>query len=101
MSARTLLASLLTLSLLAACGRVPLTATPSPLPEPTATSTSPAPTPYAAPLVLRVWVTPRFDPASDSLLQARLDAFAAAHAELKIEVRVKDEASLLESLPIW
>jgi ABC-type glycerol-3-phosphate transport system substrate-binding protein len=100
MSARTLLASLLTLSLLAACGRVPLTATPSPLPEPTATSTSPAPTPYAAPLVLRVWVTPRFDPASDSLLQARLDAFAAAHAELKIEVRVKDEASLLESLQL-
>jgi ABC-type glycerol-3-phosphate transport system substrate-binding protein len=98
MTTRNLLASLLTLSLLAACGGVPLTATSSPLPEPTATSTSPAPTPHFTPLVLRVWVTPRFNPASDSLLQARLDAFTAAHAELKIEVRVKDEASLLESL---
>jgi ABC-type glycerol-3-phosphate transport system substrate-binding protein len=43
-------------------------------------------------------VTPRFDPASDALLQARLDAFVAAHDGLQIEVRVKDEASLLESL---
>jgi ABC-type glycerol-3-phosphate transport system substrate-binding protein len=98
MTTRTLFASLLTLSLLAACGRVPLAATPSSLPEPTATTTSPAPTPRAVPLVLRVWVTPRFDPAADSLFQARLDAFAANHAGLKIEVRVKDEASLLESL---
>lgn len=98
MISRLLLASLLTLSLLAACGRVPLAATPSPLPEPTATATSPAQTPHAAPLVLRVWVTPRFDPASDPLLQARLEAFAATHAGLKIEVRVKDESSLLESL---
>ena len=98
MFSRHLLASLLTLSLLAACGRVPLAATPSPLPEPTATSTSPAPTQHLAPFVLRVWVTPRFDPASDSLLQARLDAFAADHAGLEIEVRVKDESSLLESL---
>ena len=98
MSLRLLLASFLTLGLLAACGRVPLTATPSPLPEPTATSNSPAPTQHLAPFVLRVWVTPRFDPASDSLLQARLDAFVAAHDGLKIEVRVKDEASLLESL---
>jgi len=95
---RLLLASLLTLGLLAACGRVPAPATSSPLPEPSATATSPAPTPHAAPLVLRVWVTPRFDPASDSLLQARLDAFTADHAGLKIEVRVKDESSLLESL---
>ena len=96
MLSRHLLASFLTLSLLAACGRVPLAATPSPLPEPTATS--PAPTQHLAPFVLRVWVTPRFDPASDALLQARLDAFAADHAGLEIEVRVKDEASLLESL---
>lgn len=98
MSARTLLAFLLTLSLLAACGRVPVPATPSPLPEPTATATSSAPTQHLAPFVLRVWVTPRFNPASDALLQARLDAFVAAHDGLQIEVRVKDEASLLESL---
>jgi hypothetical protein len=77
MATRTLLASLLTLSLLAACGRVPLAATPSPLPEPIATATFPAPTLHAASFVLRVWVTPRFDPAADSLFQARLDAFAA------------------------
>lgn len=98
MSHRLLLASFLTLVLLAACGRVPLAATPSPLPESTATSTSPAPTQHLAPFVLRVWVTPRFDPASDELLQTRLDAFVAAHEGLQIEVRVKDEASLLESL---
>ena len=98
MSLRLLLASLLTLGLLAACGRVPAPATSSPLPEPTVTPTSPAPTQHVAPIVLRVWVTSRFDPASDSRLQARLDAFAADHAGLKIEVRVKDESSLLESL---
>jgi ABC-type glycerol-3-phosphate transport system substrate-binding protein len=45
-------------------------------------------------------VTPRFDPASDSLLQARLDAFVANHAGLKIEVRVKDESNLLETLEL-
>jgi ABC-type glycerol-3-phosphate transport system substrate-binding protein len=100
MSYRLLLASFLTLGLLAACGRAPLTATPSPLPPSTATPIAPAPTQRAAPFVLRVWVTPRFDPASDALLQARLDAFAAAHAGLKIEVRVKGEASLVESLQL-
>ena len=100
MSLRLLLASLLTLGLLAACGRVPAPATSSPLPEPTVTPTSPAPTQHVAPIVLRVWVTSRFDPASDSRLQARLDAFAATHAGLKIEVRVKDESSLLESLEL-
>jgi ABC-type glycerol-3-phosphate transport system substrate-binding protein len=98
MCARRLLASFLTLGLLAACGRVDLPATSSPPPVSTATATLSAPTPHTAPLVLRVWVTPRFDPASDPLLQARLDAFTAAHAGLKIEVRVKDEASLLTTL---
>ena len=104
MFSRLLLASLLTLGLLAACGRVPAPATSSPRPEPSATSASPTPThaqeQRAAPLILRVWVTPRFDPASDSVLQARLDAFTANHAGLKIEVRVKNESSLLESLEL-
>jgi ABC-type glycerol-3-phosphate transport system substrate-binding protein len=60
--------------------------------------TSPVPTQYTDLLTVRIWVTPRFDPAKDSVLQARLDAFSADHAGLKIEVRVKEEASLLESL---
>lgn len=98
MPTHTLFASFLTLGLLAACGSVPVPATPSPLPEQTATSISSAPPQHAAPFVLRIWVTPRFDPTSDVLLQTRLDAFAAGHEGLKIEVRVKDEASLLESL---
>ena len=97
---RQILASFLTLGLLAACGRVPLTANPSPLPESTATSTPPAPTQHLASFVLRVWVTPRFDPARDPLLQARLDLFLANHTGLEIEVRVKEESSLLESLEL-
>jgi ABC-type glycerol-3-phosphate transport system substrate-binding protein len=64
---------------------------------PTAEATAPA----NAPLVLRVWLPPRFDPASDALMQARLDSFAAAHPGLKLDIRVKEESGatgLLESL---
>ena len=99
---RLLLASLLTLGLLAACGATDsaLGAIPPTL-VPTATSTSqpPAPTAYVpSPPILRVWVPARFDPKHDPLLQARLDAFSSAHAGWTIEVRVKEEADLLESL---
>ncbi len=101
MSLRSLLASFLTLSLLAACGRVDLAPSATPLSvEPTATKIFSTPTSAAheTPLVLRVWVSPRFDPASNSKLQARLDAFTAGHSGLEIEVRVKDESRLVESL---
>lgn len=101
MFARNLFVFLLSFGLLAACGQVPFSvAVSSPLPEPTVTATLPAPTPYAMPLVLRVWVPPRFDPATNPLLQARLDAFIADHVGLKIEVRARDEASLLETLDL-
>ena len=73
-------------------------ASATPLPAPTASATAPAPTQNAGLGDLRIWVTPRFDPANDPLLQARLDAFAAEHAGISIEVRVKEEASLIESL---
>lgn len=95
----TLFVLFLSFGLLTACGHVsPPAATSSPLPEQTVIGTLPAPTPYTAPLVLRLWVPPRFDPAIHPLLQARLDAFTANHVGLRIEVRVKDEASLLETL---
>lgn len=100
MSLRSLLASFLTLGLLAACGRVFPAATSSPLPAVAATETPVpfTPTPRAAPIVLRVWVPPRFDPAFDAQFQARLDAFVDARPGLKIDVRVKEESALLESM---
>lgn len=95
---KTLLVSLLALNLLASCEPISLTATPAPPAEPTLTPTLPAPTQSSAPFVLRVWVTPRFDPAASPEFQARLEAFATNNARLTIEVRVKDEADLLEAL---
>jgi ABC-type glycerol-3-phosphate transport system substrate-binding protein len=101
---RLLLASLLTLGLLAACAGVDLTPAATPLPAvPTATALFPTltPTVHVSPIVLRVWVPSRFDPQKDTLLQARLDSFLESHPGLKIDVRVKEEtgaASLLESL---
>jgi len=73
----------------------------TPLPESTLTSTeTPVPTleitepKSEGPIILKVWVPPQFDPASDSpagkLFQARLDEFAARRSNVNIEVRIKD-----------
>ncbi len=97
---RKLLTYILVTFILAACGTVPPTTSPTPRPAPTASATSPAPTRVADLQGLRIWVTPRFDPAVDPLLQARLDAFAEKHAGLEIEVRVKQETSLIDALQL-
>ena len=84
---------------LAACGPTPTpaapTATAAPIVPPTLTA-SPGPTATPSPLVLRVWLPPAFapDPQSEAgaLLQARLEAFEADHPEVRVEIRLKDEA---------
>lgn len=102
------LLGLLLLAALTACSTLPPSATPAPAP---ATETQPPPAPSTAtqPAVhsLRIWLPPQFDPSADtpaaSLLKARLDAFAAAHAGLTLEVRIKgskDQVSLLEALSL-
>jgi multiple sugar transport system substrate-binding protein len=67
-------------------------------------ATEPVGTP-SGPVILRIWLPPQFDPASDTpagiLLQSRLDQFTAAHPEVKIEVRLKaveGPGGLLEAL---
>ena len=97
---RNLLLCFLIFISLTSCGVVPPTDSPTPTPAPTASATAAAPTQNVAPRSLRIWVTPRFDPATNALLQARLDVFAQKHTGLKIEVRVKEEASLVESLQL-
>ena len=93
---------------LAACSPAPTpqppTTTAAPVVPPTLTP-EPGPTATPSPLVLRVWVAPAFapDPQSEAggLLQARLEAFEAAHPNVKVEIRLKDEAGpagLLENL---
>lgn len=68
-------------------------------PDPVQTATP------GAPLILRLWVPPQFDPASDTpagkLLQERLDEFALRRPDVQIEVRVKGlegAGGLFESL---
>ncbi|HEX6270661.1 MAG TPA: extracellular solute-binding protein [Anaerolineales bacterium] len=81
-----------------------LTPTPVPVipsPEETQTTSAPGPMvtetvlPATRPLILRVWLPPRFDPdagtESADLLKQRLADFEAEHPGLKIEVRVKAE----------
>ena len=93
---------------LAACSPAPTpqppTTTAAPVVPPTLTP-EPGPTATPSPLVLRAWVAPAFapDPQSEAggLLQARLEAFEAAHPNVKVEIRLKDEAGpagLLETL---
>ena len=98
---------------LAGC-QLPLSATPlpetpaaaSPTLLPTALATSQEPEAGAAgPLTLRVWLPPEFDPdggtLAGDLLRARLEAFAAAHPDVRLELRVKaveGAGGLLDSL---
>src|SRR5450756_1794730 len=69
---------------------LPPTVTPSQA-TPAITPTFPAGT--TPPPTLKIWLPPQFNPDGDSqasaLLKARLQAFAALHPGLKIEVRIK------------
>lgn len=90
-------------------GQTPEVESTPPLATPTlaltlAPTVEPAHTPSGLAIV-RLWVPPQFDPASNSnagtLLQSRLDQFTAIHPEVKIEVRIKAEegpGGLLEAL---
>lgn len=89
----------------------PLLPQPTPAPVALATSTSQPfskPTQTALPAkearVLRIWLPPRFDPDADTasakLLKRQLIDFEATHPSLKIDVRIKAEDGLLNSLSI-
>jgi multiple sugar transport system substrate-binding protein len=82
--------------------------------EPTATLPAPTPTrirtpentgPPTGPVTLRIWLPAEFDPQSGrpagSLLQERLDEFAASNPRVRLEVRLKslqDPGGILEAL---
>lgn len=72
------------------------TATPQPLPTSTVTAA------VDQPRVLRVWLPPRFDPnagtSSADLLKQRLLEFESEHPGIRLEVRIKSEASILDAL---
>lgn len=101
---------LILLILLAGCAISPVQG-PDSTPEPSSTPTNIVPpTPestQAGPsiTVLRLWVPPEFDPASETpggdLLQERLDQYTAQRPDLRIETRVKASSGsggLLDSL---
>ena len=111
---RRFLSITVSLFLLAGCANIAsLLSTPEPATVTDSTVTAIvtptiSPTPSATPggpHILRIWVSPQFDPAAETpagtLLQERLDEFMARRPDLQIEVRVKAEsgpASLLNSL---
>ena len=73
----------------------------------TATTTAVSPTPTSqttpvGPRILRIWLPPKFDPSLDNpaslLLGNRLDEFTSSHPELQIEVRIKSEDNIAETL---
>lgn len=98
--------SLVLLLGLAACQGLPFF-TPGPTLKPTQPDVQPSPQAQATSLptgtpddpqpdVLRIWLPPQFDPANGSpagsLLQERLDSFAALHPEVSLDVRLKAES---------
>ncbi|MGB3702703.1 MAG: extracellular solute-binding protein [Anaerolineales bacterium] len=96
--------------LLANCAQSPIQETNS-TPEPPSTPTdSLIPTQESTqsapePTILRLWVPPQFDPASDTpsgnLLQERLEQYTAQRPDIRIETRVKASSGsggLLDSL---
>lgn len=108
---RRFLTFALLLLLLTGCADIQsLFATPEPASVPTATSTpratsTPTATPTntpGGPRILRIWVSPQFDPSVETpaatLLQERLDEFVSRRPNLQIEVRVKAEDSLINTL---
>ncbi|MGD8406345.1 MAG: extracellular solute-binding protein [Anaerolineales bacterium] len=108
---RRFLTFVLLLLLLTGCAEIEsLFSTPEPATVPTATSTpkatltptaSPTNTP-GGPRTLRIWVSPQFDPSAETaaatLLQDRLDEFVARRPNLQLEVRVKTDDSLINTL---
>jgi multiple sugar transport system substrate-binding protein len=98
----------LTLLLVGCSSLAPLLSPPTPAAPPGATSTPqalPTATVTAAadqPRVLRLWLPPRFDPEagtpSADLLKQRLQAFENDHPDIRLEVRIKSEANILDAL---
>lgn len=80
--------------------------TQTPLPAPTGTrAASPSSTPAAA--SLRIWLPPALDPngpsAAAASLKARLQAYAEAHPDLTLDLRIKgtpEEDGILEALSL-
>lgn len=108
---RTLRIVQLTLTLLlAGCSSLPpLLAAPTPAPSPQATSTpeaiatSTAPT-TNQPRLLRVWIPPQFDPNAETpaaeLFKQRLLEFEGEHPGIQIQVRIKSEENILNTLSL-
>jgi ABC-type glycerol-3-phosphate transport system substrate-binding protein len=102
------LALCLLLLLGAACTGSPppaTTGTPDTFPAPTGTAFAPGTATPTGPLVLRIWLPPQFDPATDKpasqLLQSRLKEFIDRRPGIRLDVRIKaldGPAGLLESL---
>jgi multiple sugar transport system substrate-binding protein len=95
---RRFLILFLVVILMGCTGAPPAAETPLPDVVPTPTETplaTPVTTPDSnAPITLRIWVPPRFDPsdgsAAGALFQSRLDEFAARKTNIQIDVRVKN-----------
>lgn len=96
--------------LLVGCSSLaPLLSPPTSVPVSSATST-PQPTPTStAPVkdqsrLLRIWLPPQFDPnagtPSAELLKQRLQDFENDHSGIQIEVRIKDDADILNALSV-
>jgi len=111
---RRFAALLLLLSLSGCADLASLLSTPTPVPasqasatpQPVLNLTSTTAPPIEA-RILRIWLPPRFDPASGSdsanLLKQRLNEFEASHRGLKLDVRIKAEtgdSSLTASLSL-
>jgi multiple sugar transport system substrate-binding protein len=100
----------LTVLLVGCSSLAPLLATPTPAAPPQATSTpqatptSTAPAAVDGPRVLRVWLPPRFDPqagtSSADLLKGRLQEFENDHPGIRLEVRIKSEATILDAVSV-
>lgn len=73
----------------------------TPTPQPIPTSTVPV---KDQPRLLRVWLPPQFNPnagtPSAELLKQRLQEFENDHSRIQIEVRIKDDADILNALSV-
>jgi multiple sugar transport system substrate-binding protein len=103
---------MLTLLVSGACSVLPLRVETN---QPALPTTSPSPTPTRTrqpeinappgPVILRVWLPSEFDPGSGTpagtLMQARLQEFAANRPQVRLDVRIKtlqDQGGLLDAL---
>jgi len=88
----------------------PLLATPTPAPvleatsTPQATPTVTAPATTNLPRLLRIWLPPRFDPdvetSAAGLLKQRLQDFENEYPNIQLEVRIKSETDILNTLTV-